>query len=69
MDKNRINYLRRVVEVQNITLEHTRRGISQVWVYNNVIYPRFFISLKTFYRWLGEPAKRELAELEGVGSQ
>jgi hypothetical protein len=60
----KINYLRKVVEVQDMTLEHTRRGISQAWVYRNVIYPRYFISLKTFYRWLGEPAKRELAELE-----
>jgi hypothetical protein len=60
----KINYLKKVAEVQNITLEHTRRGISQAWVYRNVIYPRFFISLKTFYRWLGESAKRELAELE-----
>jgi hypothetical protein len=64
LQKNRLNHLKKVVEVQNITLKHTGRGISQVWVYNNVIYPRFFISLRTFFRWLEEPAKRELAELE-----
>ena len=62
--KGRKNYLKKVVEVQNITLEHSARGISQVWVYRNVVYPRFFISFRTFCRWLEEPAKRELAEIE-----
>jgi hypothetical protein len=62
--KDRLNYLRKVVEVQNITLEHINRGCTQIWVYKKIIYPRFFISLNTFYRWLGEPAKKELAELE-----
>ena len=62
--KNRINYLRKVVAVQNIVLEEKKRGVSQILVFRNVIYPRFFITEKTFYRWLGEPAKLELAELE-----
>jgi hypothetical protein len=64
LKNNRKNQLKKIVEVQNITLEHTGRGISQAWVYDNVIYPRFFISPRTYYRWLSEPAKRELAELE-----
>ncbi|MDR1199934.1 MAG: hypothetical protein LBK94_13155 [Prevotellaceae bacterium] len=63
-DKGRINFLKKIVEVQNITLEHTARGCTQIWVYRKIIYPRFFISLKTYYRWLGEPVKKELAELE-----
>lgn len=62
--KSRINYLKKVIEVQNITIEQTNRGVSQIWVYRNIIYPRFFISLNTFYRWLSEPAKRELSEFE-----
>jgi hypothetical protein len=62
--KKQLNYLKKVVDVQNITLGYTSRGISQAWVYRNVIYPRFFISSRTFYRWLEEPAKRELSEVE-----
>ena len=59
-----INLLRRMVEIQNITLEHTKRGVSQRWVYLNLIYPRFFISERTYYKYLGYPAKKELRDLE-----
>jgi len=54
-----INRLRRIIEIQNITLEHTQKGITQEWVYKNIIYPRFFISRATYYRYLAEPAKRK----------
>lgn len=60
MLKSDKNILIRAIEVQNITLSHTAKGISQKWVYENVIYPRFFISRSTYYRYLAMPAKREL---------
>lgn len=59
-----MNRLRRIVEIQNITLEHTRRGITQRWVFDNIIYPRFFISERAYYRYLAYPAKKELKEAE-----
>lgn len=63
MAYNKRNKLERIIEIQNITLEHTGRGVSQEWVYNNVIFPRFRISRTTYYVYLGTPARRELREL------
>lgn len=57
------NYLQRIVDVQNITLEHTNRGVSQKWVYENIIYPRFYISNTTYYAYLATPAKAELRKI------
>ena len=64
MRKKPENLLRRMVEIQNITLEHTKRGITQEWIYSNLIYPRFFISKRQYYNYLAYPAKKELRELE-----
>lgn len=64
MAYNRRNILRRMVEIQDITLEHTRKGVTQEWVYNNVIYPRFVISRATYYSYLSYPAKMELKRQE-----
>lgn len=63
MARTSINFLKRVVEVQNITLENKRRGKTQEWTYNEIIYPRFFISKATFYAYLARNAKKELKEL------
>lgn len=61
--RSRLNYLRRVVAIQNITLAYTQKGISQEVVYRTVIYPQFFISRSTYYSYLACPAKRELRQL------
>lgn len=66
MAYNRGNILKRMVEIQDITLEHTRRGVTQEWVYRNVIYPRFVISRATYYAYLSHPAKMELKRMEEV---
>lgn len=63
---NQCNKLERICEIQRITLEHTRRGITQKWVYDNVIRPRFIISLATFYNYLGTNARRELNQIKKV---
>ena len=57
--------LARMIEIQEITLEHTKRGVTQKWVYENIIYPRFYISQRTYYNYLAYPAKRELRNLQG----
>lgn len=61
---NKRNKLERICEIQRITLEHTKRGVTQKWVYDHVIYPRFLISIATFYNYLGVPARRELNQLK-----
>jgi len=60
------NKLRLIIRIQNITLEHTRRGVTQKWVYENHIAPVYFISLTTYYRYLSFNAKAALRELDNV---
>ena len=60
MAYNRKNKLEQIIEVQNITLEHSRRGVTQQWIYCQLIYPRFRISRSTFYNYLATPAKRDI---------
>ena len=69
MSFNRRNLLTRIVTVQELTLEHTRRGVTQEWVYANVVYPRYVISRRTYYNWLGINARGELRRLESEPRQ
>jgi hypothetical protein len=64
MAYNRINLLRRIVEIQDITLEHKKKGATQLWIYHNLIADRFKISISSYNRYLSLPAKRELRELQ-----
>ncbi len=50
-------------------MEHTRKGVTQEWVFKNVIYPNYTISRRTYYNWLGTPAKQELKKLEAQPKQ
>lgn len=61
MAYNSVNKWRMIARIQDITLDHTRRGITQEWVYENVILPTFFISKRTYYNYLSMNAKRELS--------
>lgn len=58
------NVLMKIVDIQNITLEYQQKGVSQKWIYENVIYPNYRISRTTYYAYLNTPAKRLLRELE-----
>lgn len=58
------NLLKRVVDIQNITLEHKKRGATQKWIFENLIAPRYHISRTTYYSYLGSEAKKILRELE-----
>ena len=64
MGYNRRNILKRIIEVQNITLEHTKCGLTQKWVYENIIYPRFLISIATYNNYLAVNAKAELKKMD-----
>lgn len=55
--------LLKAIKVQNITLEHTRKGVTQEWVYSHLIKDSFFISKRTYNRYLGLNAKKLLKEL------
>jgi hypothetical protein len=55
-----------MVDVQRITLEHTSRGVTQEYVYNELIYPTYRISRRTYYSYLSTPAKRDLEKLRAA---
>ena len=64
MAYNRRNYLNKVIKVQDITLQYTKKGSTQQWVFNNIIAPEFNISIGTYYNYLACPAKAELKRME-----
>ncbi len=68
MAYTRENLLLRMIDVQEVTLEHTQKGVTQEWVFNNVVRPRYRISRKTYYNYLATPAKRQLKHLREVSS-
>ncbi len=57
------NYYRRIIEIQEITRKHMENGATERWVYQNHIYPVYFIVEATFYRYMGVNAKKELKKL------
>lgn len=69
MAYNRRNILQRIIEVQRITLEHTRRGVTQKWVFENVIQPRFCISKSCYNAYLATNAKAELRTISDKESK
>lgn len=54
------NTLIKMVRVQDIVLEQKQHGVTQLYVYENIIKDMFVISYSTFNRWLSYPAKHEL---------
>lgn len=69
MAYNRRNFLTRIAKVQEITLEHTHKGVNQEWIYANLVYPNYTISRRTYYNWLGVNARQELKKLEAMPTQ
>lgn len=64
MAYNRLNILKRILEIQGIVLSYKNRGISQEWIYNNDIYPKYLISRTTFYSYLACNARAEIKKLK-----
>lgn len=59
------NLLHRIEQAQTIWAEHNKDERSNVWIYEHHIYPKFHISIKTFYNWLNvnvAKKRRELSE-------
>ncbi|GHV31579.1 hypothetical protein FACS1894177_06480 [Bacteroidia bacterium] len=63
------NLLLKIIEIQNIVIREKKRGVSQKWVYNNLIKKRYFIEYSTFNSYMGRNAKKELADLNANESQ
>ena len=63
MAYNRHNILTRIITIQEITMTHTSKGVTQQWVYSNLIYPTYRVSRRTYYNYLGTPAKMELKKM------
>ena len=61
---NRKNFLLRVERVNEVYLEHARRGVFVEHIYRNHIKDQFLISRSTFFTYLSIPYKKELEELE-----
>lgn len=64
MAYNRTNKLILILDIQRVVLEHKKRGVSQEWIYVNLIYPQYRISRTTFYNYLGCNAKAQLKKVE-----
>lgn len=62
--KKRRNFLLRVKQVNEIFIEHHRRGVFAENIYRLYIRDRFYISRRTFYSYLTIPYLRELARME-----
>lgn len=58
------NILVKMIRVQDIVLEHKKRGVTQRYVFENIIKEQFVISYSTFNRWLSYPAKQELRKVD-----
>ncbi len=64
MAYNKRNRYLRIVEIQDITLRKQAEGLTNVNIHKLHIYPKYHISLRTFYEYLATPAKRELKKIE-----
>ena len=56
------NRLQRIIDIQTITLEHKQRGVTQEWVFDNLIFPTYRISRSTYYAYLRTNAKRAIRQ-------
>lgn len=71
MAYNRRNYLRRIIEIQDIVLEHKRidEDIFLKSIYWEHIEPKYKISYRTFNSYLGINAKKELKQLNTLQNE
>ena len=63
MSYNNEYLLEKIITIQNITLDEKKKGKSQIYIYNNIIRPSFFISFSCYNKYLARNARRELKEL------
>lgn len=59
-----ISYKVRVAEVNRIYDEHRRSGLSNVEIWRRYVYPKLFISERTFYNMLNASAVIDTDDVE-----
>jgi hypothetical protein len=62
--RRRRNFLLRVRQVNEVYLEHSRRGVFAQNIYRIYVRDRFLISRFPFYYYLSIPYKKLLGETE-----
>lgn len=56
------NLLRRIIEIQDLTLRYKSDGRTQTWIYRHIIAPEYYISWSTYNNYLSRNAKKEMRE-------
>jgi hypothetical protein len=64
MSYNKLNHLKKIIDIQNIYLEHNAKGVSGEFIYKRMINPVYKVSRATFYKYLAINAKKELKEID-----
>lgn len=64
MAYNRRNHLMRVLEVQRLVIEYQGQGRGARWICKNIIYPKYTMSMATYYNYLNTNARKQLKELD-----
>lgn len=64
MAYNKVNKMKRIIEVQQCFKQHYKPGMIIEHVYRENIYPTFKISRTTFFEWMKTPAETLLKEIE-----
>jgi len=62
------NYLNRAKAVQDEYQAVRVEGQPDAYIWRTHIYPKFFISLRTFYRYLGISPQKELRAIGQQGT-
>ena len=53
------NHLKRVSQVQSEYLQYSNQGVSDVYIHQNYIYPKFLICIRTMYTYLSTNVRIE----------
>lgn len=59
-----MSYEARVAEVNRIYDEHRRSGLSNIEIWRRYVYPKLFISERTFYNMLNASAVIDIEAVE-----
>lgn len=68
LKKRDLNRMHRIVAVQEMYQEEKAKHecVTDRWIHRNVIYPAFFISLRTMQVYLATPATRYIKIIEEI---
>jgi hypothetical protein len=66
MAYNRENFLKGVLIVQDIYLQHSDSGLNNREIFKRYVNPSYPMTERTFYEYLAINARKELKELQEV---